>query len=86
MYILLERYISNLTIQDMNLWAMQHDLFLTDKELDFSYEFLQKNWKTILAQHGIFDIDKYKEHFSEENFKKIKKLIKEARLKYGKYL
>jgi len=86
MYILLERYIDNLSIHDMNLWAMQHDLVLSRKELNFCYEFVKKNWKTILAQHGIFDVEKYKGNFSEENFGKIKVLIKEARLKYGKYL
>lgn len=86
MYVLIERYINNLDIYDLNNLAISKEIFLSPEELDFSYKFIKQNWQTILVNHGIFDIDKYRGQFSEENFIKIKGLIKEYSMKYGHYL
>lgn len=83
MFILIERYINNLTIHDLNNLAISNNILLSNEELSFAFEFIKKNWQTILANHGVFDIDRYKDRFSEENFYKIKKLIKDSLLKYG---
>ena len=86
MFVLVERYINNLTINDLNNLAITKGIILSPEELEFSYEFIKKNWQSVLSNHGIFDVDKYKEHYSEENFIKIKKLIKEYSIKYSNYL
>ena len=86
MYVLIERYINNLDIHDLNNLAISNGIAFSPEELDFSYRFIKQNWQTILANHGVFDIDKYKDQFSEENFVKIKKLIKEYTMKYSHYL
>lgn len=86
MFILIERYIDKLSIQDLNNLAMSKDIYLSSEELEFSYDFIKKNWKTVLSNHGIFDIEKYRNRFSEENFTKIKLLIKEYSIKYSQYL
>jgi len=86
MFILIERYLDNLTIHDLNNLAITKEIYFSEKELNFSYDFIKKNWKTILSNHGVFDIDKYKDNYSEENFIKIKKLIKEYTIKYSNYL
>lgn len=86
MYVLIERYIDNMDIHDLNNLAISKGIGLSESELDFSYKFIKQNWQTILSNHGIFDIDKYKDKFSEENFIKIKKLIKEYSIKYSSYL
>ncbi len=86
MFVLVERYINNLTINDLNNLAITKEIYLSPEELEFSYEFIKKNWQNVLSNHGIFDVDKYKEHYSEENFMKIKKLIKEYSIKYSNYL
>ena len=86
MFVLVERYINNLTINDLNNLAITKEIYLSPEELEFSYEFIKKNWHNVLSNHGIFDVDKYKEHYSEENFMKIKKLIKEYSIKYSNYL
>ena len=70
MFILIERYINNLTIHDLNNLAISNDILLSNEELSFAFEFIKKNWQTILANHGVFDIDRYKDRFSEENFYK----------------
>ena len=86
MFVLVERYINNLTINDLNNLAITKEIYLSPEELEFSYEFIKKNWQNVLSNHGVFDVDKYKEHYSEENFMKIKKLIKEYSIKYSNYL
>ena len=86
MFVLVERYINNLTINDLNNLAITKEIYLSPEELEFSYEFIKKNWQNVLSNHGIFDVDKYKDHYSEENFIKIKKLIKEYSIKYSNYL
>ena len=86
MYILIERYMSKLTRDDVNSFAIKNNVNLSDEELDFTYKFVLNNWKTILSNHGIFDLSKYKEKFSEENFNKIQLLIKQYMLRYRDYL
>ena len=86
MYTLIERYINNMNIYDLQNLAISKGIDLSQEELDFSFNFIKKNWKNILLSHGSFDIEKYKDNFSSENFIKIKQLIKESIVKYSKYL
>lgn len=86
MFILIERYINNMSIHDFNNLAISREICLSQEELSFSYEFIKKNWKNVLSNKGLFDIDKYKDKFSEDNFVKIKSLYKEMLFKYGHYL
>ncbi len=86
MFVLIERYINNLTINDVNNLAITKGIALSPDELEFTYNFVKKNWQSILANHGLFDIDKYKNYYSEENFSKIKQLVKEYTIKYSNYL
>lgn len=86
MYILIERYINNMSIHDLNNLAISKGIGLSDNELKFSYEFVKKNWKNILNNNGIVDLEKYKDKYSVTNFEKIKSLYKEMIGKYGIYL
>jgi predicted nucleotidyltransferase len=75
-----------MSIHDLNNLAISNGIGLNQEELEFSYSFIKKNWMSILSNKGLFDIDKYKSKYSEENFNKIKILYKELLLKYGMYL
>lgn len=86
MYFIVKRYIDNMSIHDLNNMAISKGIGLSKVELEFSYEFIKKNWMNVLSNKGLFDIDKYKSKYSEENFNKIKILYKELLLKYGMYL
>ncbi len=86
MFILIERYINNMSIHDLNNLAISKGIGLSKEELEFSYDFVRKNWKNILSNKGLFDIDKYQDKFSESNFIMIKNLYKECLTKYGSYL
>ena len=86
MFVLIERYINNMSIHDLNNLAISKGIDLSKDELEFSYNYIKKNWKNVLSNYSLFDFDKYKDKYSDENFIKIKKLIKEYTLKYGSYL
>lgn len=77
---------SKLTKDDVNRFALNNNVNLSEEELNFTYEFVLKNWKTILSNHGMFDISRYKNQYSEENFNKIQLLVKEYALKYRDFL
>lgn len=86
MFALIERYINNMDIWDLQNLAISKGIDLSQEELDFSFGFIKKNWKNILNNYNAFDINKYKDKFSEENFMKINKLYKDMLIKYGRYL
>lgn len=80
---LIEKFINNMSLYDIQKFAISNDVFLSNNELSFIYEYVKNNWKEILNKKGIIDIDKYREYFSNDNFDKIKKLINIYRDKYS---
>ena len=86
MFIVMKRYIDNMSSHDLNNLAISKGIGLSSEELEFSYDFIKKNWQNILSNKGLFDIDKYKSMYKEDNFIKIKELYKEMLFKYSSYL
>lgn len=86
MFNIIERYMEKLTIEDVNNFASKNHVYLNEEELNFTYIFVKKNWMTILKNPNLLNLDKYKEKFSEENFLKIQKLVKEYTMRYKNYL
>ena len=82
MNILIERFISNLTKEKVLEFANSKDVHLNDDELDFTYTFIKKNYKTILTNPSLLNMDLYKNKYSEENFTKINRIINEYYTKY----
>ena len=76
-------YINNMSINDFNNMALQQGIELSDKELDFSYNFIKDNWLDIFNNYDSFDFSKYKNKFSNDNYEKICKLIDDMYAKYG---
>ena len=86
MYNIIEKYIKNMTIEDVNKFALSKGINLNEKELMFTYGFIKKNYSYVLSNPNLLDIDRYKNNFTEENFPKVKKLIMEYYSKYKDYL
>ncbi len=86
MYNLIKRYMDNLTIKEVNDFAQKNNVFLSESELNFTFEFIKKNWEMIFRNPNLLKIERYKNQFSEENFLKIQKLIKMYYQKYGHLL
>jgi len=86
MYNLVKRYMSNLTKEQVRDFGIKNDVHLSDEELDFTFEFVKKNWEIIFQNPNLLQLERFKDRFSEENFKKIQKLISVYYQKYGHLL
>ena len=79
---IIDLYIRNLKLDDVINFASKNNITLSNDEATFTYNFIKNNYKEVLKNKNSFNLNEYKEKFSEENFKKIEALIK----KYISYL
>lgn len=80
------RFMMNLKIEDINSFALSKGINLTDSELSFTYNFVKKNWESMLSNPQLFDIDRYQGNYNHDTFIKIKKVFNEYFQKYANYL
>ena len=86
MYNIIELYINKLSKSDVYNFAISKQVYLSNEELDFTYEFIKKNWKDVIKNLNLFDIDRYKNKYTSENFKKVKQIFQEYFQKFRNYL
>ena len=86
MYTIIEKYMKRLTIEDVNKFALSKNCHLSEEELNFTFIFIKKNWHEILSNPAVFDINRYKNHYSPENFEKVKQVYTEYFQKFAQYL
>lgn len=79
-------YVSKLKKEDIEQFALSKGAVLSNEELDFTYNFIKKNWKDVLKNPSIFDIDRYEDRYQKENFLKIKQVFKEYFQKFNSFL
>lgn len=77
MFNIIGAYINKLTKDDVNKFAISKGANLSNEELEFTYSFIRKNWKDILKNPSIFDIERYSKYYSKDNFIKIKQVFNE---------
>lgn len=83
---LIEKYIDNLSIGDVNLFLNKNNINLNGQELEFTYNYIKKNWNQILSDPNSFNFENYKNVYTSINYNKLSNLINEYRAKYSKYL
>ena len=76
----------NLSFDQVKSFANQKNIILSEDELEFTYNFIKKNWETIIGNPNLLNLDRYKDYYSLENFNKIKKLFNEYVSKYRNFL
>ncbi len=81
MFQLIKNYVSKMTKEDVLKFTQKNDIYLNEYELDFVYRFIKKNYEAVYANPNI-DLSKYKEHFTEENYTKIIKLVSLYKARY----
>ena len=86
MYNLIKAYMGRITIQDVNNFAVSKNIYLSGEELNFVYEFINKNWEQVIKNPKLLNLDRYKDRFSKENFEKIKKLFLEYSSRYSSFI
>ena len=86
MFNIVEKYMQRITKDDVNKFAIKKNVYLSNSELDFTYDFIKKNYANILKNHSLFKIDRYENRYSKENFPKVKKVFTEYFSKYQRFL
>ena len=86
MYNMINKYLNNLTKEQVNNFAVSKNIILNEEELDFTYNFIMKNHEEVLKNPKLFDIDRYKNYYSPTTFEQIKKVYIEYLSKYQRFL
>lgn len=77
MFNIIGAYINKLTKDDINKFATSKGATFSNEELEFTYSFIKKNWKDVLKNPSIFDIERYSRYYSKDNFIKVKQVFNE---------
>jgi len=86
MFNIIERYMERITKDDINNFAIKKDIILSEEELNFTYNFIKKNYKNILSNPKLLDLNRYQNNYTKENFSKITKVYQEYSQRYSNYL
>lgn len=86
MYNIIEKYINNMTIDDVKNFALKKGANLSESELTFTYNFIKNNYKNFLGNPNLLDLERYKDNYTKENYEKITKVFQEYFHKYSRYL
>lgn len=86
MFNIVDKYMQNLSISDVDNFAKKKNIILSPEELEFTYTFVKRNYKEMLQNPKLFNIDRYKGKYSADNFDKIKKVFTEYFSKYQRFL
>ncbi len=68
---------------DINNFAIKNNIYLNNNELNYIYSFIKNNYQELIDNPNNFNIDNYKDNFTNENYLKINNLIKEYKEKYN---
>lgn len=82
---IIKKYIDKLSIQNINNFALNNNIVLTEKELEYMYNLIKSNWEQILSNDDSILL-KLNGNVDNESIKKIEKLYYEYKKKYKDYL
>ena len=83
---IIEKYISNITINNINDFMIKNNIFLTENELNIFYNIIKNHYQEILQGNDHKIINYLKNHLDEKNFNKVIILYNEYKEKYQNYL
>jgi len=86
MHGMINAFIKNLRKEDVNEFALNNNVYLSEQELNFTYLFVKEHGPELVKNPDMLDLQKYKSYYTEENFLKIEKLLKEYLMKFKNYL
>jgi len=83
---LIKEHVSKLTIEDVNKFAQENNIFLTTEELHNVYDIIKNNWHELIYgdSNSIFENNRSK--VSETSYKKAKELFDFFKKKYQRFL
>ncbi len=83
---IIQKYVDMLTKEDIVKFASTQNEILTNNEVDFLYNIIKKEWKTIIFGNYQVILNQYKDNLSVDKWNKIENLILEYKEKYKSFL
>lgn len=83
---LVKNYLSQLSIDDIILFAKQNNIFIDNDEAKIIYQYLVNDWYTLLHEDTRSLFSKFQKEVSFETYDKCIKLYNEYYQKYKHYL
>lgn len=83
---IIQKYVDMLTKEDIVKFASFKNEILTNNEVDFLYNIIKKEWKTIIFGDYRIILNQYKNNLSVDKWNKIENLIIEYKEKYKNFL
>lgn len=83
---LIIKYINNLKESDINKFALDNNIVLSNDEINTVYIAIKNDWKILLYDDYKIILNKYKNNLTPSNLKKIERLIILYKDKYSSYL
>lgn len=71
-----------MSIDDINNFAKNNNIYLSNNELEFIYKYIKNNYLKLIENPNNFSLINYKDNFSNDNYIKINNLINEYKKKY----
>ena len=72
-----------MSIDDINIFAKNNNIYLSNNELEFIYKYIKNNYLKLIENPNDFNLINYKDNFSNDNYIKINNLINEYKKKYN---
>lgn len=83
---IIQRYVDMLTKEDIVKFASTQNEILTNNEVNFLYNIIKKEWKTVIFGDYQVILNQYKDNLSVDKWNKIENLILEYKEKYKSFL
>ena len=83
---LIKQHISKLTIDDIDKFAKENNIFLTNEELNNVYNIVKSDWEKLVYgdSNSVFESNRSK--VDNNNYNKIKELFDFFKKKYQRFL
>ena len=83
---LIKNYISKLTLNDINTFAIKNGIELNEEELKIIEKYIRNDWRTIIYGNPRPILNEVKEKLNQIQYQKIENLYVEFKEKYKNYL
>lgn len=82
----IEKYVHNMSIDDVYEYASKFNIKITDKEANILYNTIKDNWEVIIFNNHIPIINSIKDKISSELYASLNSLINDYKTKYSELL
>ena len=72
-----------MNVYDINNFAINNNIYLSNNELNFIYNYIKNNYSLLIDNPNSFNLEEYKDVFSNDNYIKINNLINKYKNKYN---